>query len=263
VAPPVTPEVDLALVEPKAAEPPPEPAPGVPSRPVDLVAELRELGGAIDALPANGSYVYKMRDSRYSALTGTTTIEWHLDAANQRYETRLRSTVFGIALADISSTGTVGRGGLAPQRYVQKTGTRSPQAANLDWERRVVTFSSRTFQRPASDGMQDRLSFQFQLMALAQSLPDAFRPGATISMEVAGPGDVETYHFLVVGPEAVETETGPIETLKLDRPRGEDAKARIEVWLAPARRYLPVRLRFTDRRDNVTESLLETANEGG
>lgn len=256
VALPVTPPPDPALVEPKPAEPQPAPAGRA-----DLVAEMSELGGASEALPAAGTYVYKLRDSRYAALSGTTTIEWQVDATKQRYETRLRSTVFGITLADISSVGAIRRHGLAPERYVQKTGTRAPQAASLDWERRVVTFSSRTFQRPASEGMQDRLSFQFQLMALAQSLPDAFQPGATISMDVAGPGDVETYHFLVVGPETVETEAGPIETLKLDRARIDGAKARIEVWLAPSRRYLPVRLRFTDRRDNVTESLLESAHE--
>jgi hypothetical protein len=257
VAPPVTPAADLALVEPKPAEF------DASARGSDLASELSELGGAIEALPTAGSYVYKTRDSRYAALSGTTTIEWHVDAPNQRYESRLRSTVFGIPLADISSAGTIRRFGLAPERYVQKTGTRAPQAANLDWERHVVTFSSRTFQRPAVEGMQDRLSFQFQLMALGQRLPDAFRPGATVSMDVAGPGDVEAYHFLVVGTEIVETEAGPIEAIKLDRPKGDGADTRIEVWLAPSRRYLPVRLRFTDRRDNVTENLLESSNESG
>jgi hypothetical protein len=255
VSPPVTPAANPALVEAKPVEP------EGPQGGSDLAAEMRETGGALEALPTAGSYVYKMSDSRYSALSGTTTIEWRLDTTNRRYETRLRSTVFGIALADISSTGTVQRFGLAPERYVQKTGTRAPQAANLDWDQRIVTFSSRSFQRPAHEGMQDRLSFQFQLMAIGQHLPEVMKVGNTISMEVAGPGDVEAYHFLVVGSEIVETERGPIEALKLDRPKSGPAEARIEVWLAPTLRYLPIRLRFTDRRDNVTESLLQSADE--
>jgi len=126
-----------------------------------------------------------------------------------------------------------------------------------------VTFSSRSFQREARAGMQDRLSFQFQLMAIGQRLPDAFKTGTTVSMDIAGPGDVESYHFLVIGLEIIETEAGAIEAIKLDRPKTASAETRVEVWLAPSRRYLPVKLRFTDRRGNVTESVLESANEGG
>jgi hypothetical protein len=169
--------------------------------------------------------------------------------------------VFGIPLADISSTGSVRRFGIAPERYVQKTGTRAPLATNVDWEQHIVTFSSRSFQRPARDGIQDRLSFQFQLMAIGQRLPEVMREGATISMDVAGPGDVESYHFLVVGIETIETGAGPLEALKLDRPKSGPAEARVEVWLAPSRNYLPIMLRFTDRNGNVTESRLESADE--
>jgi hypothetical protein len=229
----------------------------------DLAAELSELGGVMDSLPAAGTYVYKLRDSRYSALSGTTTVEWTFDSATRRYQTRLRSTVFGIQLADITSTGAVRRFGLAPERFVQKTGTRAPQAANLDWEQRIVTFSARSFQRPAHEGIQDRVSFLFQLMALGQNLPDAFREGAVVTMDVAGPGDVDSYRFMVVGNETIETAAGPMEAIKLDRPRMEPNFQRIEVWLAPSRRYLPVAVRFTDRRDNVTEMHFESANEGG
>ncbi|HUL67004.1 MAG TPA: DUF3108 domain-containing protein [Burkholderiaceae bacterium] len=258
IAAPPTPPPDpsLLVVKPVEAATPP----GTTTGP-DLAAEMRELGGASEALPTSGNYVYKLRDSRYAALTGTTTIEWRVDPDKQRYESKLRATVFGIQLAHLSSTGSIRRFGLAPERYVQKTGTRAPQAASLDWDKHIVTFSSRSFQRPAQDGMQDRLSFQFQLMAIGQRLPDAMREGATISMDVAGPGDVESYHFLVVGTETIETGAGSIEAIKLDRPKSPPAEARVEVWLAPSRGYLPIKLRFTDRRDNWTESLLESADE--
>jgi hypothetical protein len=255
ILPPPTPVPDIALVQPAPEQP------GV-ARGANLAAELSELGGASDSLPAAGTYVYKLRDSRYSALTGTTTIEWRVDAATKRYETRLRSTVFGIQLADITSSGTIRRFGLAPERFVQKTGTKAPLAANLDWDQHIVTFSSRSYQRPATEGMQDRVSFMFQLMALGQNLPDAFREGTTVTMDVAGPGDIDAYHFTVVGTETVETAAGPIEAIKLDRPRMEPNFQRVEVWLAPERRYLPVGVRFTDRRDNVTEMYFESANEG-
>ena len=228
---------------------------------MDMVAEMREVGGALDDLPSAGSYVYKVHDSRYAAVSGTAKIDWRLDTAAQRYETRLRSTVFGIPLVDISSVGAVRRFGLAPERFVQKAGTRAPQAANVDWQQHIVTYSSRSYQRPAREGLQDWLSFQFQLMAMGQRLPHVFRDGTTISMDVTGPRDVEVYHLLVVGNETVETDAGPIETLKLDRPAVALGETRIEVWLAPSLRFLPVRTRFTDRRGNVTEMLFESADE--
>jgi len=80
-------------------------------------------------------------------------------------------------------------------------------------------------------------------------------------MEIVGPGDVDVYRFMVVGLEVLATEAGPVETVKLDRPRERAGESRVEAWLAPARRYLPVRLRLTDPRGNVTESLLESVRE--
>jgi hypothetical protein len=257
---------DVAPPEPMPAPPveaPPAAGPAAPRERGDLALELAEIGGTLAGLPVAATYVYRTSDSRYPSFTGSTTIEWRVDAAAQRYETRLKTTVFEVPIAEITSTGAVRRFGLAPERYVQKTATRAAVAANVDWSRRVVTFSRRSDERPAREGIQDRLSFQFQLMALAQNLPSAFAPGATISMQVAGTGDVETYDFVVVGSETLTLEQGPIETVKLDRPKGPGAEARVEAWLAPARRWLPVKLRFTDRRGNVTESVLQSANEDG
>jgi hypothetical protein len=50
--------------------------------------------------------------------------------------------------------------------------------------------------------------------------------------------------------------TGSVDTIKLDRMRGGGTDAQIEVWLAPSLEWLPVRLRFTDRHQRVTESTL-------
>jgi hypothetical protein len=40
------------------------------------------------------------------------------------------------------------------------------------------------------------------------------------------------------------------------------ADSRIEVWLAPALQWLPVKLRFTDRRGQTTENLLLRIEDG-
>ncbi len=259
VATPIDP-APVAATQPATAEAAHAIAPAKVVR--DLVLDLGEVGVDRDGLPASARWFYRTIDSRYSAVSGTTTIDWRFDAATSAYETQLVTRVFGVPIADLTSAGEVKRFGLAPLRYVQKTGARAPVAANFDWMGRQVTFSSRNYQRPLREGIQDRLSFQFQLMALAQRFPQAFRNGAALAMSVAGTNDVEPYEFVVVGHEIVTTELGSIDAIKLERPKSVGgADTRIEVWLAPDRRWLPVRLRFTDRRNGVTESTLEAVGD--
>jgi len=227
------------------------------ARAASLALELGELGGAFAVLPASGSYVYKAIDGRYAGVAGTTTIDWQLDAATRRYESRLRSTLPGGAVETATSSGSVGRFGLAPERYVAETGTYAAQSVYVDWERRLVTFGAGSEERPAHAGMQDPLSFLFQLIVAAQQVSSALQTGAIVALEVAGPRGVDLYQFLVVGNETVATDSGAIEAVKLDRARVRSGDARIEVWLAPARGYLPVRLRVTDASENVVDGVLE------
>jgi hypothetical protein len=265
------PVVEPAPPEPAPPEPaPPEPAPQEPpandgievptDAPVrDLVGELRESGVPRGLLPSDTRYSYTTSDTRYPGTNGTTTIDWRFDPEAKTYAARLSTSVVGIDVVDVASEGQVARGGLMPQRFTQKNIGRSALAADFDWTQEHVSYSTRDYKRSLKAGTQDWLSFQFQLMVLAQQLPDAFAPGSIVEFPVSGPRDVEIYRFLVVGIEEIETALGPIFAMKLDRPRQPGvANTRIEVWLAPTRDWLPVRLRFTDRRNNVTESTLES-----
>jgi hypothetical protein len=126
-----------------------------------------------------------------------------------------------------------------------------------------VTFSTRSFERELREGIQDRLSFQFQLMALAQRLPERFHAGAAVEFPVAGPDGVDVYAFLVGDEETIATELGEFVARKIERPRSVGgADSRIEVWLAPALQWLPVKLRFTDRRGRATENVLLRIEDG-
>jgi hypothetical protein len=151
----------------------------------------------------------------------------------------------------------VQRFGLAPDRYTEKTVGRSEWATNFDWEARRLTFSTKNHERELREGIQDRLSFQFQLMALGQRLPHRFRSGGSILLGVGGRDEVSAYRFDITGSERLRTGAGDFDTVKLERPKSADGRdSRIEVWLAPDAAWLPVKLRFTDRRDQVTENLL-------
>jgi hypothetical protein len=228
----------------------------------DLAAELAETGALPGGLPARATYVYLTTGSEYQVLTAETSVTWTL-ADDGRYEARLAAVALGITALELKSTGELRRFGLAPERFTQKRIRRSEEAANFDWSRRRVTFSARSFERELREGTQDRLSFQFQLMALAQRLPERFSPGAAIEFPVAGPDGVDQYAFLVGDEEVVTTELGAFAARKLERPRSVGgADSRIEVWLAPALQWLPVKLRFTDRRGRTTENVLVRIDDG-
>lgn len=228
----------------------------------DLAAELGETGVLPGGLPARATYVYLTSGSEYKVLTAETSVAWTL-GDDGRYEARLATVALGITALELKSTGNVRRFGLAPERFTQRRIRRSEEAANFDWSARRVTFSSRSFERELREGIQDRLSFQFQLMVLAQRLPERFHAGAAIEFPVAGPDGVDIYAFVVGEEETIATELGAIAARKIERPRSVGgADSRIEVWLAPALQWLPVKLRFTDRRGRTTENVLMRIEDG-
>lgn len=281
-APTLPPPIEQQPIEQQSVEPAalpfnetpaaaPEAAPAVPDDPAlptervdgtDLAAELAETGVLPGGLPARATYVYLTTGSEYKVLTGETSIAWSL-ADDGRYEARLATVALGITALELQSSGQVRRFGLAPERFTQKRMRRSQEAANFDWSKRRVTFSARSFERELREGIQDRLSFQFQLMALAQRLPERFQTGAAFEFPVAGPDGVDVYAFLVGDEETIATELGEFVARKIERPRSAGgADSRIEVWLAPALQWLPVKLRFTDRRGRTTENVLLRIEDG-
>ncbi len=221
-----------------------------------LLAELEQSPLQPAALPVSARYVYRTNDTRFAAVTGATTVQWRFEE-DRSYNARLLTTVFGLTILELKSAGRVERFGLAPERYTEKTVGRAEWATNFDWSGRRVTFSAKNIERELREGIQDRLSFQFQLMALGQRLLHRFRPGASIALAVGSRDDIATYRFDVIGPERLQTGAGEFDTIKFERPKSADGRdSRIEVWLAPDAAWLPVKLRFTDRRGEVTENVL-------
>ncbi len=221
-----------------------------------LSAALGGRPGFETALPKSAQYRYRTSNSELSTVTGATTIDW---AARDdgSYRVRLATSAVGFTVLELESQGMLRAFGLAPQRYTETRIRRAAVAADFDWDGGRVTFSAKSHERALRDGVQDRLSFQFQLMLLGQVLPQRFRRGAETVMYVAGRDDVSTYRFRSAGRDVTRTGLGELDTVKVERVSASEADARVEVWLAPDLAWLPVRLRFTDRQARVTESVLE------
>ncbi len=224
-----------------------------------LHSALAGLPAPTTMLPAAARYVYRTTNSELRLASGTTIVDWSL-ADDGRYRLRLATTTLGMTLLELESQGTVRAFGLAPERYVETRVRRGAAAANFDWEGRRITFSARTHEQPLADGVQDRLSFQFQLMLFGQAMPERFKAGRQTLLRIASRDDVANYRLRSSGRVSTHTGLGDIETIKVERIVERESDARIEVWLAPDLGWLPARLRFTDRHGRVTESVLESTS---
>jgi len=208
-------------------------------------------------LPSAARYVYRTTNSELRLASGTSTVDWAL-AADGQYRLRMATTALGVTVIELESKGRLREFGLAPDRYTETRIRRGAVVANFDWDGRRITFSAGSYERPLPDGVQDRISFQFQLMLLGQAQPERFREGRQMVLQMAGRDDVSAYRFRSVGGATTATGIGELTTVKIERIATDQSDARIELWLAPSLGWLPARLRFTDRYGRVTESVLES-----
>lgn len=159
------------------------------------------------------------------------------------YSARLRYSAFGQSRMQ-TSQGQITDTGLAPDRFADKY--RSELATHFNRAQGTISFSANTPDAPLLAGAQDRLSVLVQLGALVASDPAHFEPGATLSLQTAGPRNAITWLFTVMPTEALELPGGSLQTVKLERQPREPYEQKIEVWLAPQLDYLPARIRVTD-----------------
>jgi hypothetical protein len=242
-----------AAVPSAAAEPMPEPVQAAGEM---LQFALDNLEQQRAAMPTEARYVYRTTNSELRIATGTTVVDWLLNDEG-RYQLRLATTAVGITVLELLSQGHLRPFGLAPVRYVETRVRRPAESAHFDWDGRRITFSARSHERALADGMQDRLSFQIQLMLLGQAQPEWFDQGRQIVMWMAGRDDLLSYRFRSAGHEPTSTGIGVLDAVRLER-LVAPGEARVDVWLVPRLGWLPAKLRFTDRLGRVTESVLES-----
>ncbi|MFN7571814.1 MAG: DUF3108 domain-containing protein [Betaproteobacteria bacterium] len=243
---PEAPPAAAAPAEAPASDAPPPAASAAPPSadgPEGPTARLEALGAVAVDFPRFGRIVSDTVAKRgLLSIDGSTTIEWRVTDDRYRSTAEVADRGGTVFLRQTSEGEVRPASGIAPVRYTEKTLTRAEVAANFQWDAGKVTFSSTAAEFPLVEGIQDRLSFLAQLALLAEAFPSAFAPGAAIAMKVAGPRDVRVYDLRVLGWETLKTPGGSFEALKLDRviPPGE-REVRVQLWLAPALRWLPVR----------------------
>ena len=157
----------------------------------------------------------------------------------------------GLSVLTQDSRGKLDAHGLAPERFTDQRARRPMVAANFESDAGRIRFSGPSHEVPWQPGVQDRLSWMVQLAAIAQARPDAVRRDARVSMWVSGArGDADVWTFVSMGPESLELDAGPVPAIRLLREPRQRHDTRVEVWLDPARQYLPARLKLTSGRDD-------------
>lgn len=143
------------------------------------------------------------------------------------------------------SRGRVGPAGLQPLAFARsRTGhpDRDVQAT-FDWEHGVMrsTYAGEVSEVPLPRDTQDELSLMYQFMNLqAGATP-------TVVMPMANGRKVDLYTYRLLGPERVATPLGEFDTLHYERVLDSPKDSRAEVWIAPARFNLPVRVRYENK----------------
>jgi len=124
-----------------------------------------------------------------------------------------------------SSAGRVGPEGLRPEAFEDLRPGKDPRRA-----------------APAA-GMQDRLSVLWHF---------AFRPPtARVTLQVADGRGLSAHVYEPAGRERIRTPAGDFHALKLER---SDEGRRAQVWLAPERGNVPVRVLVTEKDGTVLET---------
>jgi len=187
-------------------------------------------------------------------------IRWEQDGSRYRLAVETRVLWFRFVF---QSAGEVGPAGLTPLRYEEARRSKK-EVARFDAAAGVIVFEARGNQVPMPPGIQDRFSVFLQLVGWVGADPRRYAtPGVTDTFNVADTRDVEPMQVQYVGEESLEIGGhGVVITKHFVRlPRHPGDKRRVEIWLAPALKWLPARLRQTEP-DGTQIDLVYRSSEG-
>lgn len=187
---------------------------------------------------------------RQLPYTANAELLWAHDGA--AYEAQLEISALFLGSRRQTSRGQITPSGLMPKRFGDKV--RSEVAAHFEYDKGKVIFSANTPEAALQPGAQDQLSIFIQIASLIAADPQRYPSGTTIEMQAVGPRESESWRFVIDGAEHLNLPGGEQDTLKLTRPRRQPHDLMVELWLAPALGYLPVRIKLTqDNGDSIDQ----------
>jgi hypothetical protein len=232
-------------LEPAASEPPADPVAPAPAladgQPVAAPAPLLAR-----RLPRKGQITYELYLGNDRFNVGRTQQSWEI--AEDRYRLASVSETTGLAALfsrqrlAYESTGRLTASGLKPEHFTSERvrgGKTEKVASDFDWLAASAAFGDPRRQVALPADAQDIVSFMYQL-GLAPLTP------GRVALPVTNGWKLEHYELDVGGEEMLETPFGVLRAVPVKQVRRAQQES-IELWLAPAYRWLPVRIRFYNR----------------
>lgn len=184
-------------------------------------------------------------------FSGQAELLWQHDG--QSYVSRLAVRKFGVNLQIWNSKGKLTSEGLAPDRF--GSSTRKDVTATFMRDKGVVVFSAETPQVPLEPGAQDQLSAYMQLAGLLSGDPTRWTTGKTISMQAIGDRYSENWIFVTGASERVKLLSGDTIAVKFTRLANAESDQKVEIWYAPSKAYIPIRIRISQPNGDFIDML--------
>lgn len=220
------------------AAPPPAVVDSAPAKPpVQLLARR---------LPRKGQIVYDLYLGNDKFNVGRTQQSWEINGDSYRLvsvsETMGLAALFSRQRLAYESNGRLTASGLKPDRFTNERvrGSNTEKAAaDFNWSAATAAIGDppRSVALPAD--AQDLVSFMYQL-GLAPLTP------GRMAIPVTNGWKLERYELEIGIEEQLQTPFGVLRAVPVKQVRRPDQES-IELWLAPAYRWLPVRIRFFNR----------------
>ncbi|WP_338770299.1 DUF3108 domain-containing protein [Massilia sp. METH4] len=208
-------------------------------------------------LPPSAELTYSVKASSHGIpLSGNGTITWQHGNGKYTLVTEARSGMFGKVL-EYRSEGTIDAYGLAPDTYHEKRIRKGAGTTTFGREAKTINLADSENTVPIHGGEQDRSSAAWQLAAVARAAPQKFTPGTEWNFYVVGRRNAETWSFKVVGTDTVKTGMGDLKAVHFSKAPPKGKGQQVDLWLAPALEWYPVRLVFLEDDGDSFEQLLD------
>jgi hypothetical protein len=184
---------------------------------------------------------------------------WLQDGSS--YDARLSLKFLFRTIRSQHSTGRIGPTGIEPARFSESR--KGEVASHFLRDQGQVMFSNNAPPVPLQPGAQDRLSVVMQLGGMLAGDPARYPPGSRIAVQTVGPRDAGVWVFVVEGEEQMSVPAGDYAVRKLTRSPRREGDDKIEIWLAPALGYLPVRMKQTQPDGDFADMQLRESLPAG
>ncbi|MBC3882378.1 DUF3108 domain-containing protein [Undibacterium sp. LX40W] len=216
------------------------------------------LANGINLAPS-AELIYKIKSSQKGIpVSGEAKITWKInDGVNNTKNYDLLSetsvTLFGKILTS-SSKGTINESGLVPEQFVEKRFRREQTKTIFERQAKLIKFSGGEPDLALRGGEQDRLSVTWQVVTLARQAGSKLSNGQEWKMIVAGVHDADPWIFTIKDQMRIHTDLGDLDVVHILRaPPVDSPGQQLELWLAPAFDYYPVRINFIDANGDRIE----------